>query len=466
VWGIAALTLLCIGLAIGTETWWLMGVPTALLVVWVAIVDFRLLFFPMLAGIPISTEIELPGGLGTDLPSEPLMWLLTLTSGLWLLRHAPSLDARFVRHPISILLLLHLAWTTLCVAASEDIAVSIKFWLAKVWYLAVFYCLAARVLRTEQDYRRAVWWFFGSLLFTVVTVLVRHAPAGFSFSEVNYVLSPFYRNHVMYACLMAVFLPFVWYATHWYRRWSLVWWLLVLGIVTLVVGINFAYTRAAYGALVAAIGMYWLMRWRLLQAGLIAATLLIGLFVGFVTYRDNYLLFAPDYERTITHARFESLLEATTRLEDVSIMERVYRWVAAANMIQDKPLLGFGPGNFYFFYKNYTVNSFQTYVSDNPERSGMHNYYLMLTVEQGIPGMLIFVGMCYFVMLCGQRIFHRTRVRWRQHMATAALLCFMLIVMLMLMNDFVETDKIGSLFFICLAILVNLDLENESPDSA
>ena len=45
-------------------------------------------------------------------------------------------------------------------------------------------------------------------------------------------------------------------------------------------------------------------------------------------------------------------------------------------------------------------------------------------------------------------------------MALAALLCFVLVIVLMLMNDLVETDKIGSLFFISLAILVNMDLDS------
>jgi len=42
----------------------------------------------------------------------------------------------------------------------------------------------------------------------------------------------------------------------------------------------------------------------------------------------------------------------------------------------------------------------------------------------------------------------------------SALLCFVLINILMLMNDFIETDKIGSLFFLSAAILVNVDLRN------
>ena len=188
---------------------------------------------------------------------------------------------------------------------------------------------------------------------------------------------------------------------------------------------------------------------------------MVVLLIAFVTYRDNWLLFAPDYERTVTHTRFESLLEATTRLEDISVMERVYRWVAATQMMKERPVMGFGPGNFYFTYKDFTVSSFRTYVSDNPERSGMHNYYLMTAVEQGIPGALIFIGLCFFAMVQGQRIYHRINTPWRKHTLLAALLCFVLIVILMLMNDFVETDKIGSLFFISLALLVSMDLNDK-----
>lgn len=433
--------------------------PAGLLVLWLAIVDFQKVFFLLLGCIPISVEANLPGGFGTDLPSEPLMWLLTLVGLLWLLRHGRQVDARFLRHPITLALLAHLAWMAVCVATSQNVFVSLKFFAAKGWYVAVFFFLAARMLDEERDFRQLLWWFFVPLTFAVGNVLLRHASIGFSFVDVAYAMGPFFRNHVMYACLLAVFLPFIWYGTYWYRRYSFWWWCLVLGIGLLLVGINFAYTRAAYAALLAAIGIRWCIHRRLLHFALLGLLLVLSLFFSFVGHRDNWLLFAPDYERAISHKRFENLLEATTKLEDISTMERVYRWVAASYMIRDQPLVGFGPGNFYFFYRQYTVSSFQTYVSDNPERSGIHNYFLMTTVEQGLPGLLFFLGFCLVTMLQGQRIYHRTADPGRRRMLLAALLCFILIDLLMLMNDFVETDKIGSLFFISAAVLVNMDLK-------
>lgn len=456
----AGLSLAAILAAAVTEAWWLLGVPALLLVLWLVAVDFRKVFFLMLAAVPLSTDVELPGGLGTDLVSEPLMWLLTLVSGLWFLRHWRSVDARFVRHPITVLLLTHLAWTVVCTVGSQDMVVSGKFLLAKIWYVVVFYFLASRILQEEKDYKALVWSIFVPLFFIVPAVLWRHAALDFSFQHVERVMGPFFKNHVMYACMLAIFLPFVWYATYWYRRGSAQWWWLVAGIVLFLVGINFAYTRAAYVALVAAVGIYWFMRQRLMKMALLGTAVVAALFIGFVRSGDNWLEFAPDFERTVTHARFDNLLEATTKLEDISTMERVHRWVAASYMIRDRPLLGFGPGNFYFFYQKYTVTSFKTYVSRNPERSGIHNYYLMVTVEQGILGLLLFLALCLYAIVRGERVYHATADIAHRRMLVSVLLCFILIDLLMLMNDFVETDKIGSFFFMALAILVNVDLRN------
>jgi O-antigen ligase len=324
----------------------------------------------------------------------------------------------------------------------------------------VFYFLTAHLLKDERSFKKHMWWFFIPLLTAMLIVLVRHAMIGFSFKEVEYVMGPFFRNHVTYACSLAIFIPFIWFGTYWYKRFSAIWWLLVFGILAFIVGINFSYTRAAYVALVAAVGLNWVIRLKILRVTLIVTGLAFALGLGFVSYRDNWLLFAPQYEKAVTHARFESLLEATTKLEDISTMERVYRWVAASYMIREKPWTGFGPGTFYTYYKNYTVTSFKTYVSGNPERSGIHNYYLMMAVEQGLPGLLFFLIFSLVTMFSGQRIFHQTNHPSRRRSLIAAVLCFTLIDMLMLMNDLVETDKIGSMFFMCAAMVANIDLMN------
>lgn len=458
-------TLLAVLAGLWLEITWLSLLPAGVLVLWLAVVDIRKVFFLMVGSIPISTEVSLPGGLATDFPSEPLMWVLTLAGLAWFSRHWRTVDVRFFRHPITLALFAHLFWLAICVATSQNLLISFKSMLAKGWYVIVFYFWAGRFLQTVRDFKAMMWWFFVPLVIATITVIVRHSGYGFSFDSINSCLHPFFRNHVMYACFLAIFLPFVWYGTYWHRRFSREWWLLALGVLVLLTGIYFAYTRAAYGALVIVIGVYWVLRWRLTKAALVAVALGFALFVSFLGTRNNWLMFAPEYEKTITHKRFDRLLEATTKLEDISTMERVYRWVAATYMIQERPLLGFGPATFYTHYKNYTVTSFRTYVSDNPERSSTHNYFLMVAVEQGLPGLFFFLLFCVVVVLKGESAYHRTREQSKRVALLSALLCFVLINILMLMNDFIETDKIGSLFFISAAIIVGIDLSNTKTPS-
>ena len=456
----SVITIVSLFTAMYLDAWYIALAPAGILLAWLTIVDIRKVFFLMIGCIPLSMEQALPGGFATDLPSEQFMWILMLAGIGWFLLNWKRVDGRFLIHPVTIAFMLHLMWIGITTATSEDSFVSIKYLLAKGWYVIVFYFLASRFLNEEKDAKQLLWWFFLPLMYAITTVVMRHAAKGFTFEDVGFVMWPHFRNHVMYACLLAIFLPFVWFGTYWYKRFSLRWAVLVAGVLYLLFAINFAYTRAAYVALVAAIGIYWVVRWRLMKVALVGVALVFALIIGFIGTRDNWLLFAPEYEKTISHKSFDNLLEATTKLEDISTMERVYRWVAGSYMVQDKPLLGFGPGTFYFHYKNYTVSSFKTYVSDNPEHSGMHNYFLMLAVEQGLPGLLFYLLFCVLVMLKGESIYHNTIDSSRRRVLMAALLCFCLTNILMLMNDFLETDKIGSLFILSVAIIVNVDLKN------
>jgi len=179
-----------------------------------------------------------------------------------------------------------------------------------------------------------------------------------------------------------------------------------------------------------------------------------GVMVNSLVQKNKYLDFAPEYKKTITHLNFDNLIEATYKLEDISTMERVYRWVAGLQMVKDRPLLGFGPGCFYPFYKDYTLASFRTYVSDNPDKSGIHNYYFMCLVEQGVFGLLIVLVLFVFTILYGEYLYHRLSNKKDKSLVMSCTLAIIILAALLLMNDLIETDKLGSFYFLCLSILV------------
>jgi O-antigen ligase len=468
----AAVTVISALLAVAFQSPLVMGIPAALLLVFVAITDYRSLFFLLLACIPISVEFQFPNGLGTDLPTEPLIvglmliYLLTLferpTSGRF--ETSPTLHLRrniFFRHPISLMLIVGLAWATVATLSAVDTTIATKYMLAKIWYIVTFFYLGGVMLQTEQDFKRFFWSIFIPLSIAVIITTIRHAALDFSFSEVNYVMQPFFRNHVNYACIMAIFLPFVGLALTWTPRGTARQRLLIGGILLFLFAIQLSFTRAAYGAVVGAVGYYFIIRWRLTKYVVAASIIGIIAFVGYITSENKYLDYAPKFERTITHQNFDNLLEATAKGEDISTMERVYRWVAGFMMVGERPLTGFGPNNFYDNYKTFTVTKFKTYVSDNPDHSTVHCYYLLMAIEQGIIGALLFFALIFYVLLRGEQIYYNTTIVWRKHTIMATILSMVTILILIVINDLIETDKIGSFFYLNLAILTSMDVDTE-----
>jgi O-antigen ligase len=218
-------------------------------------------------------------------------------------------------------------------------------------------------------------------------------------------------------------------------------------------------------SLVVAVLYYGIIRLRLTRLLLIGASVATVLAAAYFVRENTYMLYAPEFEKTIFNGgNFKKHLEATYKLQDVSGMERVYRWVAAAHMIAEKPLVGSGPSTFYPEYKRYTVKSFRTYVSDNPEKSTTHNYFLLQLAEQGLPGFLLFVALVFTALLLVERLYHRARTAQHRHVVMAAGLSLVITVFHLLLNELIEVDKIGSFYYTSLALLMRVQLWQQSEE--
>lgn len=457
----AALTLASIFTAIRYHINIIAIFPFGILVAYLCVVDFRKVFFLLLFSLPFSMETDLPGGFSTDLPSEPLVLILLGVFILYFIKNFASFKRNFLFHPLTGLLFFHFLWTTICVLTSSDSFVSFKFLLAKFWYIVVYFFMAGLLLKDKKSFCNLIWCVSISLSITVIFVIIRHAGHSFSFDSINLSVGPFYRNHVSYAAIMALFAPFIWYLKGYYPKGStqrkILWSILIIVLL----GIILAYTRAAYLALIVAIGAFWIIKFRMMRLILVGAFMAGIFFTSSLLIDNKYTDYAPNFEKTIAHKDFDDLVSATTKGEDVSVMERFYRWIAGIYMIKEQPVFGFGPGNFYGFYKGYTINSFKTYVSDNPEKSGIHSYYLMLGVEQGIPGIIFFILLLFYFFYRIEIVYHREKDPFTAGIVMAIFMCMIVISLLLLINDMIETDKVGSFFFICLAILVNIDIQQK-----
>ncbi|MBC8046610.1 MAG: O-antigen ligase family protein [Fimbriimonadaceae bacterium] len=433
-------------------------VPVAFLLTYQLLVDFRPVFFLLLLATPVSMEFALEGGLSTDIPTEPLQVILMFTFIFYIILKKENISKAFINHPLTIILLVHFAWIIITTIFSENINVSFKYLLAKTWYISTFYFVAAHIIKSPEIFKTAFWCLFISSLAVVIYTLNNHYHYNFSFSEVNKTMYPYFRNHVNYAVFLALMVPFLFYAQTWYAKYTWQKILIRLGIILFLTAIYFSYTRSSWLSIIAAAGCFILMKKNYLKPAVIFAVFGAIVFVIFMMHDNKYLDYAPDFKKTIYHSNFEAHMESTMTLEDVSSAERIYRWIAATKMIGDKPVLGFGPGQFYDNYKEYTVNKFLTYISRNEERSTVHNYYLQITVEQGFIGLTIWVVLLVAVLFYGQNLYNRAKERNDKLFIMAVILSFVTILVNISLSDLIEADKIGTLFFMEIALLVNMDI--------
>ena len=457
-YGFTALVVLMAFVAIYKELYLLALAPFALLALILIIKDYSLLYYGFWIVLPFSIEFYL-GSFGTDLPTEPIMLALTFIGFVLMIVNFKKLPVKTLYHPISAFLMLHLVWLLFTSLFSQSPTVSFKFFLAKIWYVVPFFFLTFHFIKGHLGIEKITRLLIIFLGIAVMIVLSRHALEGFTFDTSHQVVRPIFRNHVSYSAILVVFLPFIWafYRNNKIEKYNKV---LLAVLALFVIGTYFSYTRAAQLCLVIAAGAYFIFKFRLAKIA-IASSLIVAIVGSVYLVNDNkYLDYTPDFEKTIAHTKFDNLIEATYKMQDISTMERVYRWVAAKYMIEDRPMLGFGPGSFYFHYQKYTVNGFETYVSDNPEKSGIHNYYLMTFVEQGLIGLMIFLGLVIAIIIYGERLYHRLKDQNEKNYVMAAILSTIVICALLIINDLIEVDKVGPFFFLNASLIVLFDLKS------
>jgi O-antigen ligase len=463
-----AISLSSVLLAFQFDTTFLMALPALLLVVFFTILNYKGLYFVLMAMLPCSIEYYFPNGLATDLPTEPLMAGLMMVTIALILFKKNVLPKGFMSHPLILLLLLHLFWIFICALNSEIPVYSFKIFLAKLWYFIPFTLLTAIVMRSRSDIKLWFWLIFTPLTILIIVTVLRHGIIyHFAFQEINKCVTPYFRNHVNYAAMMSIFFPFILWAASWYKKNSFTHKMLLVCIVIYIGAVYLSYTRTAMLAIIGMIPFYYMVKWRYTKMAMAGLILFVTLGLSWLFYDNNYLRFAPNFQETIYHDDFSSHLSSTFEGKDVSSMERIYRWVAGARMAHDRPYMGVGSGNFYNFYQQYTVTDFETYISDNEERSTVHNYYLLMLAEQGWIGMIIFMILTLAIFLYGEYVYFKMKTRENKRAIMILLLVMFSIIINLLLSDLLESDKVGPFFFMGIAMIALFDLGvlSMEPDS-
>ena len=440
--------------------WIWMLLPFAILLAYALLPAFfipsRTLFWLLFISIPFSTEWSFTPSLGIDFPDEPIMIFVSAGAILYFLLMPSRFPSIFQKSNLFTLLLLQLIWIAITSFYSHEPLLSVKYNLAKIWYIVPFVILPVYFIRTPRHWKIWAACLLIPMGLLVVQVLVRHGLYGFTFYSIRKAMAPFFRNHVNYAALLTLLLPVAVLCFYLTPRNTVLKKILLSGILLGMVAWVLAYSRGAWVALPAGAMMVFVVQKKWVAPLLVVVTAIVLVSTAWLVTEKRYMRFAPDHDQTYFHTEFRQHWQATLEGKDISAAERWHRWVAGVRMLVQEPITGFGPNSFYRHYQPYTLRRFQTWVSDNPEHSTVHNYFLLLALEQGVIGLLLFLSLLICMFLQLQRLCFQLQSRFYRAIAFTTTATLTILLVLNLVSDLIETDKVGSIFYSCLGIILLL----------
>lgn len=438
----------------------LCAIPIALLLVYVAFYHFEQLFMFIVLFTPLSVNIEefVSADIGLFLPTEPLLFgmLLLITYNQF---RKNLFDARFIKHPITIIFILQLLWIALTCITSELPLVSLKFLLTKLWFIVPIYFYGVVFFQKENRVKWFVWLYIGALTVVVLYTLINHAMYGFDEETGHWVMYPFFKDHTSYGAILALIFPLFFGLWKIYKNQTATRTLIIGLVILFTFAIIMSYTRAAWISLFGAFLVYLCIRFKIHFKYL--AT--IGFFIGiYVAVNWTNIMHAAEKNRS-EHAtedmneRLESMTNVTT---DASNLERLNRWGCAIRLFQERPVFGWGPGTYAMVYAPFQLASGKTIISTNSgNRGNAHSEYLGPLSEQGLVGMLLMIILVGWICYTAITLYIRMP---EGEMRTLLLVMFLGLVTYFahgILNNYLDTDKATVPVWGFTAIIVMLDLK-------
>lgn len=435
---------------------WILAIPILIGGAYLAIYHYRMLYWILIVSIPLSVTKDFNQRLSTDVPTEFICIILCgIFWAIWII-HRPKSLLFLWNHKLLWALFGVFAWSAICSLSAVNQLISVKYVLAKIWYISSYLFFTYWIIETKEDIKKLFWALFIPIMITAIISFFKTAIGGFNFENTNKYSLPFYDNHVIYATTLTLILPYTYIARRWYAKGSLIRLLLNFSLPFLLIAIYFSYTRACYLALIVGLGMLLILRYKKLILTYSIVVLTVASVLLYLSKDYTYLRLAPDYNTTVMHNEFKDHLISTFYGKDASSMERLNMWVSVFRMYQEKPICGYGPNNFPSSYKPFMVMYFKTWVSDNPANLSCHNYFWLLLAEQGIFGLFIFIFFIGCILFYIQKLHSSTSDMELKPLLKMLAVCIGIYLVILFFNDLIETSKNGSLFMIYIALLIRI----------
>lgn len=406
---------------------------------------------------PLSiTLTDIGLGIGMNLPTEPLLFgILILFSIKYL--HKGDCNIKVLKHPFSLIILLYLSWMLICSVASQDVLVSFKYFISKLWYIIPFYFFGSVLFKDVKNIKKFYLYFIFGLLLVVCYTLVRHSFYGFDQHSSGWVMTPFFRDHTSYGATIAMLLfPLIGFI---YSSSGKTRGMLFLALFLIISGFIFSYTRAAWLSFVIALGLGLVMYFRINIKWLFTMfTFFLGLFI---IYQDIIFVSLEKNNQDSSDNFIEHVKSISNISTDASNLERINRWKSAIRMFKERPIFGWGPGAYQFYYASYQHPSEKTIISTNAaDRGNAHSEYIGALAETGVLGGFLFIALMLSVITRGVNIYYSIYDKEIKIIVITTLLGLTTYFTHAAFNNFLDMDKISVPFWAMISMLMAIDLNN------
>lgn len=451
-------------IAIAMEQYVVLLLPFVLAIIGIAFFQLDKLMMFVVFTTPLSITLTDPRfNVGLSLPTEPLLAGILLLLVLRFLING-KIDVQVIRQPLSMAILLYLTWIFTTTLTSEMPLVSLKFFIAKLWFIVPYFFLMIQIFRKKENIEWSFWLFYVPLCMAGLYTMVNHSQYGFSKQTSTWVMYPFFKEHTSYGAVLAMYYPIAVYFVA--RKQSPLLRAVSIGLfMILTASIILSYTRAAWVSIVAA-GMVWVVFKLKIKFKYIAGAalgVLVGIALSWGTISDklnkNKEVSSDDFGQHVA-----SISNVST---DASNLERINRWMSALRMFEARPHTGWGPGTYMFLYAPFQKPSEMTIISTNAGNMGnAHSEYIGPLAETGWPGLLTIVIMVTTMMISGFKSSREARTSELRSLALSATLGLVTYFVHGFLNNYLDMDKASAPVWGFCAIIVAIQLYHKDLDTS
>lgn len=440
------------------ENYYTAAIPLIVIMGWVILKYPGYIFLAISFLTPFSLNIAefYDSSIGLNIPSEPMLIALMLLF-MFLLMGGFNLFRIRLDHPILKLVMLQILWMIVCIASSEIPLVSLKYVIARLWFVLPCLFFAVNLFSNIKLFYSFATLFILSCSVVVIYTIVRHSGYGFDKDSAHWVMEPLFRDHTVYGAVLALIFPVnlgllfireLKPSTKFFLR---------LSAIILALGIVFSYTRAAWISLAVGVVIFLIIYLRVnIRLIGFSALLIVG---ALILSWDNILISLEKNKQESSDKLEEHIGSISNVSSDASNLERINRWNCAWEMFLERPLMGWGPGTYQFVYAPFQLAKDRTIISTNQGDGGnAHSEYLGPLCEQGFLGFLGVVMLVVMASLTTLRLYNSLIDVDTRVIILSSYIGLVTYFTHGVLNNYLDSDKASVPFWGFLAVIVSADL--------